>query len=320
MNRFGQIFFGLILVVLFIQVIIGFPIPLEHKAEAPVVSTSLENAKDRQQVMGEVHLVESRQGSRDWELIAKRAVGSEGEGTWNLTEVKVQFYSGKSIEYTVTGDAGEINTATKDMKISGKVVTRSANGYVFRAPAVLYSAKDRVLRSDDGVTVDTKSDNPGQGISVAGKAMEAHIDSGDIFLRDRVATTREVEKGKFFQVFSDRLKLSGKNSSARFTEHVKIEIGSLRIDGPEANFEYHPNSQLLKAVTISGGVKVSDSERYATAETVRFDPDVNQLVLFGKPRLVQNQDEVMGDVITFVDGGRKVRVEKMKAKVEEKSE
>lgn len=318
MTRIGQILFGILLVLLFFQVIIGFPMPLEQKPEMPQLITPETAPKnDREQVMGDVHLVESREGSRDWELFAKHAIGSEGEGQWQLEDVKVQFYSGKQIEYVVTGKTGKIDSETRDMEIAGDVITRSANGYVFETSVVKYFAKERLLKSEAPVSVRGPQQQKDASLTVRGNSMEADIDTSVIYIRDKVVATKGLSNQKTFSVHSGRLKLSGKNSSAQFSEHVRIEVDTLRIDGPEAQFEYRSDTDFLKSVMIQGGAKVSDIDKYATAESVRFDPELNQLVLSGKPRVVQNQDEIVGDQITFINGGKKVRVEKMKARVEE---
>lgn len=319
MTRIGQILFGILLVLLFFQVMIGFPMPLEQKTETPQLMTpEMEPKNDREQVMGDVHLVESREGNRDWELFAKQAVGSEGEGQWQLENVKVQFYSGKQIQYVVTGEHGKINSETKDMEIAGHVVTRSSNGYVFETSVVQYIAQERLLQSHAPVFVKGPQTQKDSALTVRGNSMEANVDTNEIFIRDHVVATKVLANHKSFSVHSGQLKLSGNNASAKFSDQVRIEVDTLRIDGPEAQFEYRSDTDFLKSVMIMGGAKVSDIDKYATAEQVRFDPEANQLVLSGKPRVVQNQDEIVGDQITFINGGKKVRVEKMKARVEEK--
>lgn len=317
MTRIGQALFGVLLVLLFFQIIVGFPMPLEQKTETPILATGEQEERlEHEQVMGQVHLVESREGERDWELFARRAVGSEGQGLWRLEDVKVQFYSDRTIEYVVTGKTGEIDSLTKDMKISGDVVTTSANGYIFRTDEVEYTAHERTLRSEKPVSV--RNSRPGKdALRIRGNAMEASMDTHLIDLHDQVVATRSLPQGKSFSVRSNHLRLSGKNDSAKFSGGVRIEVDTLRIDGPEAEFEYRPGADPLRSVLISGGARVSDIDKYATAEAVRFEPEQNRLVLSGRPRVVQGQDEIVGEKITILNGGKKVRVEKMKARVEE---
>jgi lipopolysaccharide export system protein LptA len=63
---------------------------------------------------------------------------------------------------------------------------------------------------------------------------------------------------------------------------------------------------------MQGVVKVSDIDKFATSENVQYDPEQNKFTFNGHPRVVQNSDEITGDQIVFMNGGKKVRVEKLK--------
>ncbi|PWU18043.1 MAG: LPS export ABC transporter periplasmic protein LptC [Bdellovibrio sp.] len=318
MTRIGQFIFGVLLVILFFQVLIGFPIPLEQKTESPQLALSHSQIhKDREQVMGKIHLAESREGNRDWELLAEHAVGSEAEGVWHLEVVRAMFYADQQLEYVVTGNTGEIDTRTKNMRIEGSVVTKTANGYVFKTSRVDYEARGRVLSSPHLVEVWGPHEDEGSVLTMRGNSMEAKIDTDDIFLHEKVAAHKVFPNKRNFAIFSQQLKLSGKNFSALFWDQVRIEVDTLRIEGPKAEFEYLSKESQLKSILIQGGVKVSDMDKYATAETVRLEPIENRLTLTGRPRVVQGQDEIVGDQIMFAEGGKKVKVEKMRARVEE---
>lgn len=321
MSRLGRIALFILLVLLFIQVVIGFPINLESGIEV----SKLENARefhdatksDKEQTMGNIHLVESREGSRDWELFSEQAEGSEGQGTWKLTQVKVQFYSKGRLEFIVTGSTGTIDYKTKDMKIFGDVNIRASNGYVFKSDEVSFESYDRVLRSPDKVRMFGPKDSQDGELRLDGGSLEAKVDEGFVVIKPKVVAQKSMSHGRSFVVRAGGVRLSRVDTSAYFFGHVAIEIETMRIEGPEARFEYRKQSDLLQSVLFKGGVKVSDVDKYATAEQVRFDPEQNQFVLTGRPRVVQNQDEIVGEQIIFLDGGKRVKVQKMKARVEE---
>ena len=92
----------------------------------------------------------------------------------------------------------------------------------------------------------------------------------------------------------------------------------MRITGPEARFNYDPKTDVVKSVYVSGGTRVSDSEKWATSENVNVDFEQNKFVFRGDPRVVQNNDELRGDEIVFLDGGKQVDVRHARAKVDEK--
>lgn len=312
MTRIGQAIFAVLLLAIFIQVVIGFPIQLEQVPEPDPAAQEVLSQPEQSQVMQKVHLVESREGNRDWELFADRATGSEGEGNWDLQQVRVQFYSNQKMEFVVTGNRGRIDSATRDLRIEGDVRTKSANGYTFETSEIDYQAEERFLSSRSRVKVTGPKDDQGGQLFVTGGQLESRVDAEEILIRGGVTARRALGRGRTFTVESGRLKLSGQNTSAHFSDQVRIEVDSMRIEGPEAKFVYRSGTDFLRSVLIQGGVKVSDIDKYATAETVRFDPELNQFVLSGGPRLVQNQDELVGDQITFIDGGKRVKVESQK--------
>lgn len=312
MTRIGQVIFAVLLAAIFIQVVIGFPVLLEQPSGLAPAPSEIISTPQQSQVMQKVHLVESREGNRDWELFADEAVGSEGDGNWQLRQVKVQFYSNSKIEFVVTGDKGRIDAGTRDLRIEGNVRTKSANGYTFESKEIDYQADKRILTSPSKVQVLGPKDPQGGQLLVNGGSLVSQVDAKEILIRSGVTARRVLVPGRTFSIRSGKLKLSGQNTSAHFMDQVQIEVDSMRIEGPEAHFEYRSGTDFLRSVLIRGGVKVSDIDKYATAETVRFDPELNQFVLSGGPRLVQNQDELVGEEITFIDGGKKVKVESRK--------
>ena len=117
---------------------------------------------------------------------------------------------------------------------------------------------------------------------------------------------------------SDRAEFSGQSHKARFLGNVIIDLGTLRVTGPEAEFAFGGESEEVKSVLIKGGVKVSDVDKWATSQQVAVHFDENRYVFKGSPRLVQNRDELRGEEIVFLDGGKIVKVYNAKAKVDKK--
>jgi LPS export ABC transporter protein LptC len=325
MRYFRWILLSVFFVLLFAEIWLGFPAILEKKeADSNVEKSALLSdssvASAAEKHMEGVHYVESRSGNRDWELFAKSAEGSEGDGEWNLKNVKVHFYSNDKIEFTVTGDDGRIDAKSKDMRISGKVLIISKNGYRMQTDAVEYESQVRIIRSLDRVNLTGPQDSNGKGITVRGNWMEAFVDQNLMRLKNDVVAKKVLQNGKTFTVKSGVAEFSGTNKEVRFVDQVAVEMDSMKLEGPEAKFQYAQGADALKSVLINGGVRISDLDKYATADSVSFDPGQNQFTLQGHPRVVQNNDEITGDKIILMDGGKKVKVEKMKARVEKLEE
>jgi len=307
------LFFGL-LALLFIEILVVFPHQLEKKAnekkqtDAPPVVPL--------QKMGGIHLVESQKGSRDWELFSENATGTPEQGTWNLNTVKVQYYNRDHVDFIVVGDTGVVEGKTKDMKISGNVVTRSTNGYVFETETVLYEAQNRKITSPGKIKMTGPKDSEGSGLTLTGEKMTVMVDENSMRIDNKVFAQRQLKDNKILMIKSDEAQFSGKSNEARFFKNVQIKYGELLIYGPEAQFVYNPGSQFLDSIQVKGGVKVTGQDKVATSENLNIDLTKNLFRFLGRPKVVQNEDELAGDEIVFLEGGKQVKVQKARARSE----
>lgn len=335
MAKFKNLIFIALLVFLFVEVLIVFPSRLEHEDEATVrarVEEQANAAREKEariqrgekveepssladQKMQGVHLVESQQGNRDWELFAISAEGNQGLGTWKLKQVKVLFYNKEKVEFTVTGDTGTIDQKTKDLSVIGNVITRSENGYIFQTPSIFYSSKTRFIESPEQVVMQGPKDSSGAGMLLKGNRMKVQVDQSKMVILDKVTAQKPEKDGKSFEVAADGAEFSGKSREAKFSGEVRITYDNMKLEGPEASFLYS-TADVLQSVAVKGGVRVSDAAKFATSESVDLDLLTNQYVFRGRPKVIQNNDELMGEEIIFLDGGKKVKVEKVRAKVE----
>jgi LPS export ABC transporter protein LptC/lipopolysaccharide transport protein LptA len=322
MTKIRQILFAVFVVFLFVEIVFVFPAQLENNSTPPAkidVAPSKPNTSDKtatEQKMEGVHLVESKSGSRDWELFSENAESTKSDGSWILGNVKVLFYNAEKVDYTVTGKVGNIEAHSKNMKITGDVVTQSANGYTFYSNSVFYDAAKRIITSPESIKMVGPPDEKTKGLVLEGGSMETFVEQSLMKIHGNVKAEKLLADGKQFVIKSKQAEFSGKNRMASFIGDVSIDVGTLKLEGPEANFEYRPGVNLLQSVTVKGGVKVSDLDKIATSDSVKFDPEQNKFTFNGRPRVVQNNDEITGDQIIFIDGGKKVKVEKVKAKAD----
>jgi LPS export ABC transporter protein LptC/lipopolysaccharide transport protein LptA len=327
MKKWPGILFAIFMVILFLEIFLGFPIRLESEPEpAPMNANKIfgpeeapvKNQKQTEQKMQGVHLVESRSGERDWELFADAAENTQGKGSWKLEKVRVQFYNKEKPDFTVVGEKGRLDSANKNMQIEGNVVVTSPNGYVFQSELVNYSSATRTIRSPNSVRMKAPGDTKGSGMTLTGNSFIAQVEDSLMTIQENVKATKPMSDEKSFQIKSGSAQFSGKNRTAQFFKDVSIDVGPLKMEGPEATFEYGAGINILQSVRVKGGVKVSDLDKYATSDSVQFDPEQNKFTFNGRPRVVQNNDEITGDQIVFIDGGKKVRVEKTRVQVEKK--
>lgn len=317
--RKKNIFFVVILGVIFFEILIVFPKKLESQDEASQPAETAENGGTRfsDQKMQGVHLVESTRGYRDWELFANAAEGYQSQGSWLLRDVKVRFYGSNNMTFTVTGREGTIDSESKDMIIRGNVKTTSSNGYVFETELVNYKARERRIHSPGAVKVQGPEDQMGKGLLLLGTGMTADVDNSEMNILENVRGSKQLKDGKVFLLSSQRAELSGRSMVAKLLGEVKITYGAMEMRGPEAEFIYSKDNKLMNQLSILKGAQVQFEDKRATSERLDLDLISNKFVFKGKPVLYQGEDQLMGDQIVLLDGGKKVKVEKVNATVRE---
>ncbi len=318
MARFKNIIFVLLLGFLFVEVLVIFPSYLDNieNDPRPVQNPAEKNAAE--QKMEGVHLVESRKGRRDWELFSERALAFESRNMWELQKVKVQFYNQDRIDFTVNGKEGSINTKSRDMKIHGNVTLSSANGYLFESNEVRYESENRQIVSPGVIRMKAPRDEHGEEMILKGQEMVVLVDQSKMIVKNEVVASKKLSTGKKFELTSDTAELTGRGKEIQFVGHVVIHYDGSKIEAPSAAFAYAPNKSKLQNIVFNGGVRVSDKDKYALSDEMSLDVITNRFTFTGQPRMYQNNDELTGDKIIFLDGGKKVKVEKIRARVENK--
>ena len=316
--RFKNMALVAILIFLFIEILIIFPQHLEKlETEATTVYPKNDNNEALQKASG-IHLVESQKGSHDWELFAKDAEGNQGNISWLLKTVKVQFYNKEKIDFVVTGQSGKIDMKSKGMKIMGDVKIISTNGYVFQTDEVIYDAGKRLIISRGPISMQGPKDEQGAGLKVLGSEMVIEIEQSKMLVKNQIRASKQLNDHKVIDLSCGHAEFSGKNHEAKFMDNVVIHYNDAKIAGPAATFIYEKNKSTLKNIIFSGGVRVSSDDKYAISETMNLDIDANKFTFLGHPKVYQNNDELSGQQIVFLDGGKKVKVENVRATMDDK--
>lgn len=289
------------------------------KEESPKLAKVTNELGNGAQVMGDFHLVLSRGEKGEGEVWGIKATRAAATSPWVIDQVRVKFFAENGASYLVTGDQGTISAGKKnsnDVQVKGHVVTHSSNGYVFRTELANYESYDRVLLSPGKVDVVGPPDANHNSLTVTGENMIADLSSNVIEIKRNVHAKKSVRDNKIANITSRRAIFSGKSNAVKFLDDVVIDVETLRITGREAAFNYKPGTDLIDTMVISGGSRVTDSDKLATSEkvTVHFDDD--RYVFSGSPRVVQNGDELVGDEIMFLNGGKQVKVSNARAKIE----
>lgn len=322
-NRVIQIALSAAMLLLLVQVVLIAPSQIrdsESKASimpAPDLRTGQEK-NDVDQSMNGMHMIETQEGGKEWELWADKAVSLKTKELMELETVKTVFFSKNGAAFTVTGKRGEVQTKTKNLKIEGDVVTRSSNGYVFRTQSMEYDPKTRSLSAANEVEMNGPKDSEGHFLKLTGTGMQAMLEEGTMDVLHDVHASKGLQGGRKVLIRSQHSLFNSKDKSAQFGGDVVLDMDSTRITGPQARFDYDSKTDAIKTITFTGGARVSDSDKFATSQNLRVDLADNRFVFRGNPRVVQNNDELRGEEIVFIDGGKQVQVQRARAKVDEK--
>lgn len=316
MNRWRNILFLVLFGFLFIEILVIFPKRLERSGNVEDKQIEFnDQPQGPDQTMQKIQVVESQQGSRDWELFAEAAEGSQKQAVWKLRTVKVNFYHEGAIEYVITGDRGEVEGQSKDMRIEGNVVTTSANGYIFKSEKANYLSQSRQIEVPGPVETVGPADDQGEGMTMTGVGMKVWIDKSLIKIESQVKAQRKLRDGQPVTIESDWSELSSKSREAKFFGQVVLGYEGLRIRGPSAIFSYHKKSNLLQTIFMEGGVKAEDGDKSATSENLTADVLHEKILLKGQPKLFQGEDVINGDEITLLENGRKVKVDRVRSRI-----
>lgn len=271
------------------------------------------------QIMKDVYSVEAKPEGKEWELWADKAIRPKENQEWTIEKVRVKFYASNGVTYTVNGSKGRVvpnEKGIRDIKISGKVITRASNGYVFKSEEVIYESQNKRLTSPAHVEMISPPDKEGGEMTLTGVDLFADFVTNEIKINKNVHAKKRVKNNKLVQIQSERAVFSGLSKIAQFYGSVILSLDSMTVTGPEAKFAYDSKMDALESVLVGGGIKVRDTDKFATSNSVNVSFKNDQIVFKGAPRVVQNGDEMTGDEIVISENGRKVQVSNAKALID----
>lgn len=332
LNRRNLIISALLFLIVVIQLVVLMPRDIDPLDQGPgkmtkkksssksVAANKLSKDIPAGQVVRNAFMVEAKQEGKEIELWADRAIRPKDREEWTLDEVRVKFYAQNGVTYMVTGKTGGVTTASYAMWIKGDVITKSSNGYTFRSEAVFYDPKIKRLTAPSQIEMEGPPDANGSRLYLDGEDMVADLTTNQLNVNKKVRARRQVDgpggDQKTAQIQSNSAVFSGKSNLAAFKGNVVIDIETMRLTGPEAKFSYNPEAQSLDSMVVNGGVRVTDSDKSATSGSVAVYFKDDKYVFKGAPRVVQQQDELIGDEIVFLRGGKQVQVINAKAQVD----
>jgi len=200
------------------------------------------------------------------------------------------------------------------MRIEGNVEIETSNGYIFSAPYVEYSAEKRLIECQGVVTVRGPYEGNKRTLFMRAVGMRIPVTERKMHLDRDVRGEKIFSEGKTLDFRSDSAVLSASSQEAVLKQNVKIDYPPMKMTSQNAIFAYNEKTQDFQYLELQGKVELTDEKRRVVSENLKVDIAKQEFLFSGQPRLYQGADELMGDQIIFMDNGKKVKVEKVKAK------
>ncbi len=323
LNKFSLLFV-FIVIFIFLEILIISPQKLEKPNEEltqheqlQVLAQNKKKDSIEQKMLG-VHLIENDQNQKGWELFASEAAGTS-DSQWVLKKVKVQFFSENSSSFTVMGDVGEIDGASKDMIIRGHVLTTSTNGYQFKTDSLRYIAKEKMMKSSDAVYMQGPPDEKGSGFQVNGVGLYVDVKKNKMEILDQVTADKIID-GKKFKLTSKTAEFYNNSQEAVFSGSVKMVLSSSHVQSNKAHFYYSNSRKALERILMTDSVRLKENDKVATCDELEIDLFDDKMTLRGQPKVQQGEDEIRGQEIVFLDGGKKVKINQVNVMGQRKNE
>ncbi len=312
--------------VIFFAVVIELVIFAPERGDREIDKKSLADSelidsaqKDIDQVLSGTHLIETQGEKKMWELEAAQARKKQKSNDWRLDAVLVKFYGENSVRYNVTGKNGFVGDNQKKLKIEGNVVITSSNGYVLNTEVIYYLTNTRKIDGPEHVKLrgPEEPDNGGP-LFMESDRFDADLNTNIINMRDNVKGRKLLRDGRKMRITSREAQFSGQSQYALFKKNVVIDVDSMTITGPRAKFNYKNNE--LYSAYLDGGVKIKDIGRWGVAGEAVIYFKEDKFIFRGDPKVVQADDQLIGDEIIVYDGGDRIQVIKAKTKYNTKEE
>ncbi len=148
LNKIRQLRLLLAFVIVVASISLAVSISLKVFREKGPVEALPQLAKNVDISLGKIHYTETKQGVKQWDLVADKVeYDKEGEKA-RLAGIQLVVAGNRQTgDITITADKGEFSNKTKDVELMGNVVARSASGMEFTTSQAAYRAARSMIES-----------------------------------------------------------------------------------------------------------------------------------------------------------------------------
>jgi LPS export ABC transporter protein LptC len=130
--------------------------------------------------MDRVHIVQNKQGSKNWEMWADTAEVYRKKNYTKLENIHLRFYPKNGKIMDVTADNGLMENESRNMRLRGNVLIKTQDGVSMRTEALQFRPKEKRIDSDEKIFVS------GESFRLTGIGLRGRTDLGQYFLNKNV--------------------------------------------------------------------------------------------------------------------------------------
>lgn len=272
------------------------------------------NGSDIEQVLSGIELIESQGEKKMWELQSDRARKTKGKQEWQLDKVHVQFYGKNQVQYKCVGNSGFVSEDQQQLKVEGDVVITSSNGYILHSDVVYYNTKNHTIEGPKPSKLKglPEKENEGGPLYMESELFDADLNTNVINMKRNVRGRKRLSDGRLMLIRSQTAQFSGQSNSALFRKDVVMDMETMTVTGPRARFVYADT--VLHSLFIDGGVKIKDVGRWGVAGEAEAFFQEDKFIFRDNPKVVQSDDQLIGEEIIVYDKGNRIQVLKARSK------
>jgi LPS export ABC transporter protein LptC len=129
--------------------------------------------------LGKVHQTGTRDGVKEWDLLAGSAKYNDAKDQVEFEDVAATFFLKDNQEVSLNADRGVLQTDSRDMSISGRVVVKNRS-YKLETEALTYLHGERLILSQTPVVIS------GQAFRLAGDRLTLDLEAQEAKLEGKV--------------------------------------------------------------------------------------------------------------------------------------
>lgn len=118
-----------------------------------------------------LHLIEEKNGTKQWELNADIAEVINSKGITKLKEIQINLFQKNGEDILISADNGIIQNNNKNIELKGNVEVINHEGYTLKTENLKWFSEKKTIRIDSDVEIS------GTDINITGKEMAVDVEN-----------------------------------------------------------------------------------------------------------------------------------------------